>query len=69
MGKMLAGVVVGVFMGAMVFEIIHRKHPNLLKDIEDRAGRTTKRALDAFGEGYKKPRKVKAAPAEAAPAE
>lgn len=69
MGKMLVGAVVGVFVGAMVFEIIHRKHPNLLESVEDKASRTARRAIDAFGEGYKRPKKVKAAPVEAVPAD
>ncbi len=60
MGKLLAGVVVGVFVGAMVFEIINRKHPNLLRDVEDRAKRSARRAVDAFEDGYRRPRKMKA---------
>jgi len=69
MGKLLVGAVVGVFVGAMVFEIIHRKHPHLLEDVEGKASRTARRALDAFGEGYRKPKKVRASAVEAVPAD
>jgi hypothetical protein len=69
MGKMLAGVIVGVFVGAAVFEILNRRHPNLLRDVEDKAKGSTRRAMDAFSDGYKRPRRMKAARvvSEAAP--
>ena len=67
MGKILVGVVFGVFVGAMVFEIINRKHPNLLRDVEDRARRSARKAIDAFEDGYQSPRKMRAAAAEPEP--
>jgi len=45
--KLLGGVVVGVFVGAMVFEILHRRNPNLLRGIEEKARRTARAAADA----------------------
>ena len=49
--KLLGGVVIGVFFGALAFEIISRSKPELLKDIEDKARDTVRAASDAFTEG------------------
>jgi NhaP-type Na+/H+ or K+/H+ antiporter len=59
MWKILGGVVVGVFVGAVAVEIINRVRPNLLTDVRERAARTTRAAIDAFHEGYqRKPKKL-----------
>jgi len=55
MGKVVAGVLLGVFVGAVVVELVGRRNPRLLGEIEERARRTARRALDAFKEGYRRP--------------
>jgi len=62
--KLLGGVVVGVFVGAMVFEILHRRNPNLLRGIEEKARRTARAAADAFDEGYHGGERASAAAAD-----
>lgn len=52
MWKLLGGVVIGVFVGAMTFEILKRRHPNLIQQIEDSAERTARSFIDSFKEGY-----------------
>ncbi len=53
LGVALGAGLAGFFVGAVVAEIIHRTHPNLLKDI----GKNTKKAFGmiggAFKEGYR----------------
>ncbi len=51
MWKVVGGVVVGIFVGAAVFEIMKRSYPNLVRDIEDKA----RNAVDAFRDGYAVP--------------
>ncbi len=51
MWKVVGGVVVGIFVGAAVFEIVQRSYPNLVRKIEDKA----RGAVDAFREGYAVP--------------
>jgi len=53
MWKIIGGVVVGVFVGALAFEIISRRRPGLIKEIEHKAGSTASTLLEAFGEGYR----------------
>ncbi len=48
MWKVVGGVVVGIFVGAAVFEIMQRGYPNLVRKIEDKA----RSAVDAFRDGY-----------------
>ena len=52
MWKIIGGVVIGVFVGALAFELLKRKNPNLLRDIEDKAHDTATSFLDAFKDGY-----------------
>ena len=51
--KILTGVLMGVFLGGLVFEILNRRAPHLLRRVEDKARRTVRAAADAFDEGYK----------------
>jgi hypothetical protein len=48
------GVLVGVFLGAVVFEIISRKQPNIIKDVEAKAAKIVDSFVDSFKEGYQK---------------
>ncbi len=61
MMKLLGGVIIGVFVGAALFEFLNRRSPHLLRNIEDRAKRTVRSAVDAFEQGYSRP---KGAPGE-----
>lgn len=54
MMKMLGGVLIGVFVGAAMFEFLNRRSPHLLRNIEDKAKQTVRSAMDAFEEGYAK---------------
>jgi hypothetical protein len=49
--KLLGGVFIGVFFGALAFEVISRRKPELIKSIEDKARETARAAADAFHEG------------------
>jgi len=51
--KVLGGVVVGIFVGALAFEILSRKHPGLIREIEDKAEEAARALLDSFSEGYR----------------
>jgi uncharacterized membrane-anchored protein YhcB (DUF1043 family) len=48
MWKVVGGVVVGIFVGAAVFELMQRSYPGLVRKIEERA----RSAVDAFRDGY-----------------
>lgn len=61
MWKIIGGVVVGVFVGAVAVEVLTRYRPNLLQSVRDRAQRTTRAAIDAFQDGYRKQPKKKIA--------
>ncbi len=50
--KILGGVVVGVFVGALALEILSRSRPDLIRGIEERAEKTANAFIDAFSEGY-----------------
>ncbi len=50
--KILGGVVIGVFVGAVAFEILSRKSPNLIKSIEEKAEKTAQSFMQAFNEGF-----------------
>jgi hypothetical protein len=52
MWKILGGVVIGVFVGALAFEILQRKRPDLIKNLEKSAENTAQSFVDAFHEGY-----------------
>jgi len=51
--KILGGVVIGVFVGALAFEILHRKNPRLIEEIERKAERVASSFLEAFQDGYR----------------
>ena len=42
-----------MFIGALTMEIIHRLHPNLVKDLEENAKRGLDTMGDAFNKGYR----------------
>ena len=60
MWKIFGGVVVGVFVGAMAVEVLNRRRPELLERVRDRARRTAQGAMEAFQDGYSRPKKIKA---------
>ncbi len=52
MWKILGGVVLGVFVGAVALEILYRTKPHLIRDIENKAERAVDAFRSAFREGY-----------------
>lgn len=50
MQKILVGVFVGIFVGALAVEVLNRKKPGLAKEIEKKA----KDTVDAFVATFKK---------------
>jgi len=48
MFKIFSGVVVGIFVGAFVCEVLARRHPELLEGIRARARRSAEAAADAL---------------------
>ena len=62
MSKFLGGALLGVFFGAFVVEVINRKRPGAIKDVEDRAMDKVHGFKEAFKEGYQ--RKVQAGDSE-----
>ena len=52
MTKLLVGVAVGVFVGAMVAEIIRKTNPRFLQKMKARIKNSARAAKDAFMEGY-----------------
>lgn len=52
MVKIVAAAAVGVFVGAMVAEIIRKTKPRVLQRVGARIKRSAKAAKDAFMEGY-----------------
>lgn len=55
MGKVLVGVALGVFVGAMVAEIIRRTNPQWFQKLRARIQKSASAAKGAFMEGYKGP--------------
>lgn len=53
MEKVLVGVLAGVFVGAFVMEVLHRKKPGLLDGVEERASRAARDFRSAFAQGYR----------------
>ncbi len=52
MGKILAGVALGVFVGAMVAEILRKTNPKWLQSVGAKIKNSAKAAKHAFMEGY-----------------
>lgn len=52
--KVLGGVVIGVFIGAVAVEIINRKMPGFIRHIEDRAEEAAAAIFSSFKEGYRR---------------
>jgi gas vesicle protein len=52
MEKILVGVAVGVFVGAMVAEIIRKTNPEWFQKLRSRIRNNAKAAKDAFMEGW-----------------
>jgi len=51
MEKILFGVVLGIFVGAVAVEILNRKKPELTREIEKKAKDTVAAYVAAFKEG------------------
>ena len=51
-GILLGIGVAGVFVGALTMEVLHRFHPNLVKDIQASTKKTFADMGAAFKEGY-----------------
>jgi hypothetical protein len=54
MWKILGGVVMGVFVGALAFELLSRHRPRLVADVEGSARRASRGFADAFAKGYRR---------------
>jgi gas vesicle protein len=52
MGKILVGVAVGVFVGAMIAEIIQKTNPKWLQKLKAKITENAKAAKQTFMEGY-----------------
>jgi hypothetical protein len=52
MEKVLTGVVVGIFVGALTVEILNRTKPGLTRKIERKAKDTVGALVAAFKEGF-----------------
>ena len=50
--KIIGGVLVGVFVGAMMLEIVRRQKPELIKAVEDKAKAVTDRLFENMREAY-----------------
>jgi len=50
--KVIGGVLVGVFLGALLFEIIRRERPELVEAIENNARVVTDKLFDNMRETY-----------------
>jgi hypothetical protein len=55
MFKILGGVFIGIFVGALTFEILCRKSPQLIRQIEKAAENSAHSFFKAFEEGYRPP--------------
>jgi hypothetical protein len=58
MSKVLLGTILGVFVGAVLVEVLNRTNPGLTKRVEERAKRTVSGFVDAFKEGYQQAEKA-----------
>ncbi len=52
MWKIIGGVIIGVFVGALALEVLNRSKPGLIRNIEKKAEDTARAFLDSFKEGY-----------------
>lgn len=52
MEKILSGVVVGIFVGALAVEILHRTEPELVSKIGHKAKKSAGALISAFKEGF-----------------
>ena len=52
MFKVIGGMVIGVFVGAMVTEIVRREKPELVDAIEDKAKAVTDKLFESMREAY-----------------
>ena len=52
MGKILVGAALGIFVGAFVAEIVHRKSPNAFKGIGEGFAKVGNAVANAFKDGY-----------------
>lgn len=61
MEKTLAGIVAGIFVGAVAMEILNRKKPGLTKKVEKKTKDAVGAFVTAFKEGYEVEKPVQAA--------
>jgi hypothetical protein len=52
MFKIIGGVMVGIFLGAFVLELLKRKRPDLVKDIEAQAKAVSDKLFDNLREDF-----------------
>ena len=52
MVKLLGGVIIGVFVGAFVVEVIRRTRPQMLDELERKARDAVDNVVTAFRHGY-----------------
>ena len=52
MGKILCGVFVGVFVGALALKLLDKSRPGWLQQARKKLKNNIKAAKDAFAEGY-----------------
>jgi hypothetical protein len=52
MFKIIGGVIVGVFVGTMVMEILRRRRPEMVIAIEKKAKQMTDKLFEGLREGY-----------------
>jgi hypothetical protein len=52
MFKIIGGVIVGVFIGALVLEILKRHQPDLLEGIEKKAKKASDKLFESLRESY-----------------
>ena len=50
--KLIGGVIIGVFLGALVIEILKHRRPELIQGIEKKAKEVTDRLFDNLREAY-----------------
>ena len=53
MGKMLTGVAIGFFVGAVVVEVVRRTKPKALSKVGEKIKQGAGAAKDAFMDGYR----------------
>ncbi len=52
MFKVIGGVIVGVFLGALMLEVLSRRRPEVVEAIERKAKKVTDRLFESMREAY-----------------